>query len=442
MRRPGWWLGPHLRFAPGPGRFSGLVLPLVLATMVVLGLMAFAVHTMRQQSYKNIGWLDGYLRAVAVGEACYSRVVSRLQSKPWGDRWFKDSVKSDTGTWEGGHYEYLIGNVPARNLEAELLVFTYMGDNKVTMYWRLKADPFTLSPYRQVKTDFFTLLDPGTPNNAAGLGAVSNHVNQLIDTRAANAPWHQGIRDQLAGSAGGSPSGPFTQLGLPLDGRLTSAIPAPEPSASPSPLPSGISGPGLSDPPTVPGFPTTNPPDNGPAKPETLDLLAQTRRDLQDALDGVRTARGVFGTYLDTKLNALRTSYQQCCTTTGCPTQADACACLAGLDATQAARNDLTSRIDSCEQTLKAMADKMNAASPAPGPTQDKADELIAEAKAAMECSKNLCSAVVNLAQSLNPAVARCGQVFVQPPTNYDADGNLTYAPEPTSCGIPSNAGP
>lgn len=215
----------------------GFVLPLAFSIIGLLVIGVAGVHLMTRQTYRELEKLDGFLRAVTVAEACYQKQVGRLESLPWGERWFKGSPDTGNGSWMEGSYQYLIGDGD-RDLEADLLVRAESDGSKVVMYWKLRADGTTLNPYRRVRATYFTYVDPATPVSGSGLSGLIPGLQESMQQREGNREWAEGVESRI---------GPGTGLNE-LPGLLGYSPEPPSPGGILPPTPEGV-------PPIPPGPP-------------------------------------------------------------------------------------------------------------------------------------------------------------------------------------------
>lgn len=272
-----------IRFA---ARRKGIVTAFALGLLAVLFVAAIAVHLMTRQSYRELARLDAFLRATAVAEACHDRVLARLETRPWSERWFKGSFSTGDGTWNDGRYEYLLAD-GQRPAEADLLIRAHWEATRIVVFCRLQADPESLSPYRRVRTVYYGRESPETPLAPPGLQTLRERVDDQLALRAYNRGWDEAREIQIlrAPSPGaiadilGSPPGPPIPPGPPPVDEEPAGIPAappgpPDPGpadATPAPAPPNpvgiVAGPtGLTDgpspirPPPAPAAPPASPP--------------------------------------------------------------------------------------------------------------------------------------------------------------------------------------
>ncbi|MBI4865827.1 MAG: hypothetical protein HY816_02635 [Candidatus Wallbacteria bacterium] len=270
-----------------------MVSAIALATMLLLALMGMVVHMLGRQTYSELMRIDGFLRAVAVGEACHARLLARLESVPWEQRWFRGDSDAGSDDWKDGTYDYLLADGPGP-FEADLLVRSVALRSRVVLFWRLRADPFTLSPYRQIQTLFYMHADPDTPVSLGGLQTLRQQVESALAEREANREWAEEMErraapvDDVARLA--------TLLGIAADPPIPDFIPPAQRGRPPSPL-AARSGPSATPAlPAIPSFPAPAGTPNPPAQPPNVQQLAGTR-------ERIRSRRVALGTRLN-ELNA------------------------------------------------------------------------------------------------------------------------------------------
>lgn len=257
----------------------GMVLGICFLVLMLLGLMVGTIHMMSRQSYTELKRVDGFLRAVAVGESAFTRLLSRLESEPWARRWFKDSPDVGTGTWEDGRYEYVIGNA-SKPLEADLGVRATAEKSTVMMVWRLRADPATLAPHRRLRTVYFGYGDPSTPPGTSVLGPIGAVIDTAIATREGNRPWANEKEIELRGQPG--LPGVGVVLGLPGTPVVPDVLLPPVPGGPPR-----DQGPVVGGGPTPPPVPTFPPPVVGGTtlpNPETATELSLAEREMEETM--------------------------------------------------------------------------------------------------------------------------------------------------------------
>jgi hypothetical protein len=204
------------------GRRGSIVLLVCLTIMILLCGVGFFIHQMSRQSYREFRRLDGFLRAVSVGEACYLERLSKLSEKPWSERPFKGASETDEGTWQDGEYEYLLLDGPGP-FEADLLVKASAEDSDVVLYWRLTADPFTFSPYRQIRSTYFSHESPETRLDVPSIGALRQKANQVMADRERNGKWADGKITEVASSS--NPNDIAQALGTSGDREIPNQVP-------------------------------------------------------------------------------------------------------------------------------------------------------------------------------------------------------------------------
>ncbi|MBI4860759.1 MAG: hypothetical protein HY815_10935 [Candidatus Riflebacteria bacterium] len=407
--------GPAGTGAPrSPGSKNGMAIPIAIGVLLILALLAFAVYTIRRHSYRGIGWANTYLRAVSAGEACYTRLISRLAGSSWESRWFANGRDAGGDSWMGDSYTYLLADRPP--LEAELVVWGRCDNHEVPMYWRLRADPNTLSPYRQVKTVYFTFLSPAQA--AVGLGPLSTTIDQAIQVRDGNATWHQTVRGRLMETGG--PAGPLTVLNIPAATEAVGQIQPLSPSGNPTPVDPGTGALGNLSPPAVPGLPVDQggavPP--GPrATPETVRTFATTRDKVERALDNVKNLGVKFSQIFPGRFAELRDRLKDCASVTcgggaiSISSGSRAC-CDCYADVRRLSGQVLATRaaLEECIQGLSRVASAMDSAATTPGPSESRANELIGRANSVMTCEQQSCQQVRQLVGAINRAASPCGR--------------------------------
>ena len=413
-----------------------MALPRALTILTLLAAMALTVHLLSRQTYKGLGKIDGFLRAVAVGEACYTRTIARLEGAAWEHRWFRGKPSYDEGTWGGGSYQSVIGE-GSKPLQAELLVRARSDENQVLLYWRLTADVSTLSPYRRMRTSLFSYQDPLTPMTAAGLGAITALVDQAAATREKNRPWEAATEAKLLGDP--QPGNLPPALGLTLP-PPPSVIPPPVDGGASTPL-TGRTGP-VSDP-SVP-MPPLPPPVAGPlpatgqqivdlanlkaALAKDADGLGRASNYMYGAIGAADTPGNTKGGYVDSsgikqpsKLvqiqNAVNAAASACpCppTTSSAPNCATAiCPCVATMAnlSQQAATMlaGLEGEAQGCQDQIDQLNNDIAAAAQPPGPTQAQAQALLDRGQGITTCVSNFATAVQAQVSTLATSASACG---------------------------------
>lgn len=380
----------------------GVVLPIALAIVVVLGLAVVAVFVMRRASYRSLDFIDSYLGAVSVGEAAHIDVVARLESAPWEERFFRGAPAAAEKAWGPGSYEYLVADADAP-LEADLVVFAKVKSVDVSMYWRLRAQPGSLIPYRRIRTVIFANLPPGTRARPGALTGTLPGIRDALRRRGANLPWVEGKQGELTRDP--APVPVATALGIPRDGAVDALIRAPNPGGSPEPVEPRVSAGAAAVPPPLPSLPR---PAGGaqPATPGTMVSLANVRRSLADALDKAKKALRAYDMFMAGSLGSVLAALRADCAA-GIQ---QACACESAASAAQARAAAVRANIQSCISRIEGVQREIDDAAAVPGPTQDRAERLLADAQSAEACGGNLCGDVKDEVSAANAAVASCGR--------------------------------
>ncbi|MBI3890118.1 MAG: hypothetical protein HY303_01160 [Candidatus Wallbacteria bacterium] len=270
-----------------------MISAIAIATLVLLALMGLVIHMLSRQTYSELLRIDGFLRAVAVAEACHARLLARLEGAPWEQRWFKGSSDAGSDDWKDGTYDFLIADGP-KPFEADLLVRAVALRSRVVLFWRLRADPFTLSPYRHVQTLFFTHAESETPVTLPGLDRLRREVDDAIGVREGNRGWAEDTERRFEPVAQVGQIASI--LGVPAAPPIPDSIPPVtpgQPSSPQAPRSGPEAAPSL---PALPAFPLPGAVPNPPATPPGLQQLAGTRAR-------VRNRRVAFRTRMD-ELNA------------------------------------------------------------------------------------------------------------------------------------------
>lgn len=397
--------GSRDRGIPAGRRARGMVLPIALAIMAVLAVVTMAVYTLRQQTYRGLSFLDGYLDAVAVGEACFVEVVERLGATKWSERWFKAGASSGEGSYMDGTYDYMIADAP-RLGEVDLVVWARNADSEVTMHWRLLVDPYTLSPYREIRTIYFGYGSKGMAAGG-GLAELQALVGPALEERETNRPWAEDLQARVLGSDPGQIPG---VLGIPENGMILDEIPSPTKGGTPRPVPPvtiGRSGAELGTPGGNPGgpgpAPTPTPAPGSPATPTTSVALADSVAQLQDlssqydqALDFLRGALA--------KLDKLEGPLDMAAGL-GIP---GASTCRKGYDRVVSRTRSTLSSVEQSQQQLESQSSRSVAAMGPPAPTQEQAQAQSQEAQDLIARTPDPCDSVNQLVQDAESILQDC----------------------------------
>lgn len=237
-------------------RRGSMVLFLCLTVIVLLCGVGFFIHQVTRQSYREFRRLDGFLRAVSVAEACYLERLSELSEKPWSERPFKGGSETGEGEWLDGDFEYLLVDGPGP-FEADLLVKATAEESDVVLYWRLTADPFTFSPFRQIRSTYFSHESPDTRLDVGSLGALRQRANQVMTDRERNGRWSDGKIAEVGNST--NPNDIARALGTARDREIPNQLAAAQPGGPSLPISERVG------PPISPGsLPTLPLPDRNP----------------------------------------------------------------------------------------------------------------------------------------------------------------------------------
>jgi hypothetical protein len=400
----------------------GVVLPIALAIVVVLALSVLAVFVMRKASYKSLDYIDSYLGAVSVGEAAHTDVVSRLESASWEQRFFKDGPKTGDKAWGPGTYEYIVADADAP-LQADLIVFAKVKNVDVSMYWRLRAEPQSLLPYRRIRTMVFANLPDGTRPTPGALTGTLPGIRDALVQRGRNLPWVEDKQGELTRDSAPGPVG--TALGIPPIGAVDKTIPAPDGTSPPLAVQPRVDESSRAEPPDLPALPR---PSGGalPANPGTMQDLASMQRTLSEALGGAQKALRAYDMFVGAALGNAITALQADCTAGNLT----ACACATNASAVMASAAPVRAAIEDCISRIKAMQAQIDSAAAVPGPSQDRAEQLLADAQRVADCTEPLCGDIKTVIEAANAAVAPCqGNVAT-------VKSDATPAGTMTTCGM------
>jgi len=178
---------------------AGMTLALALALILVLGTFGVIVRILSHSAYREIDVISQHMKALAVGEAGFATVVTRLSATPWSQRWFKGApdVQFDVPT-AGGSYEYLLRDtkdpVPISTgqlglnspNQADLLVRATCEKSTVTMFWRLTVPDKSLDSVSRVIPLIYSVFSTKGPLSTSTADSLASLVDDMIRRRDAN----------------------------------------------------------------------------------------------------------------------------------------------------------------------------------------------------------------------------------------------------------------
>lgn len=395
----------------------GIVLPVTLAIAVLLGIMGGSVWMLSRQTYREVEKLDGFLRAVSVGEACFSHLMQRLESKPWEERWFKTEPDQGSGSWLDGTYEYLISDAELPN-QADLLVRATWSQTSISMYWLVRAEPDSLSPHRRMKVAHFAhaVGDPDVSYSA--LDALRDVARDGEAQREANREWADSREGEIQSATGGASI--VRAIGGVGD-DVVDQMPR-----STVPPPGGGAGPRVPTP-QVPPPPQRR---SQPAEPMTLDTLTLCREELraakanmpylQSAVSGaqqtISTSQGKFDQYKKSceDWRRKKKEYEEC---QACPPDAS------GSKPTCTPPGEEPAGDGGCDEAKVAQCEaRMNDLNTHSAPLQSSSNELLG------------CSIQVDTSISVIDSLASSSKLVAQ----STAQSNLEQCKEANTCASPS----
>ena len=176
---------------------------MVIGLLLTLACFGGVVILLSHSAYREVDVLDAHLRALAVGEAAFSEIVTRLSATSWPERWFRGApdVQFDVPI-AGGTYESLLRDAVAFPASVNPLIqrwggaphqvdlfirATYRGST-VAMLWRLVMVSDSLESFRRVLPVVFTFEPEGARANAGQVDPLVQNLAQLQQQRNQNDP--------------------------------------------------------------------------------------------------------------------------------------------------------------------------------------------------------------------------------------------------------------
>lgn len=245
---------------------SGTTLVVVMAIALLLAVQIYIVMTYTMGGFRHVERVNAHVRAIYVGESAFSRILARLKTTRWEDRWFKAAPASETDVaLAGGTYSSFVNTASEKPDKLVDVWIDARYDGSVsTMYYRVSYADDTLDFSAQVHPQFFTFLGPRDPNPISGLlppsvVLIQDQIKKQKDNEPKAIAAIKGIGRAVdlpgAGAALGidfpgppmdetrAPGPPAMPQGAYLDGVRTSLVglppPPPPPPPPPAPAPPG-----------------------------------------------------------------------------------------------------------------------------------------------------------------------------------------------------------
>jgi len=238
-------------------RKAGLVLPLVILAVIVLGTMVVSFSTMNRSFRGQVEVVNKRETTFVIAYSAYSNILAKIYMGPWSKRYFLNGAIQEIGIpLFGGEYESFVENGP-KEFQADIYIkSTFEGLTKL-YFWRIIFQDDILDITNRIQPLFFGTFPPDQMPDTNG-GFLAGKINQLLKKRAENQPKaipkgiqissSPNIRDVVKILSARSPNSP------PLVDPRQSEGPSSEPPVNP-PIPES--------PPEV-----VNPPVNPPSKTE------------------------------------------------------------------------------------------------------------------------------------------------------------------------------
>jgi len=200
----------------------GMAIVVVLSIVVLLAAFAGLVSLLSSSAHREVDVLNGYLRAVGVGECAFAELFSRLSSIPWCRRWFRQApdVQRDLAIADGT-YGYLLRDTPSSSpstrgfpdaKRADLLIRSTWHNSTVVMFWRLTFPEDSLEGVRRIVPELFTFTSDSIPTKPEAQDPLVTRVDEIVRQRQTNDARTRPIADQVR--TGASPSVIAGALGI------------------------------------------------------------------------------------------------------------------------------------------------------------------------------------------------------------------------------------
>lgn len=272
-------------------RRHGSTLVIVLAIALLLASQIYILMVFSSGSFRHTEKTMDHVRAVYIGESAFARVLARLKSAAWRDRWFKDApVEERDVSLADGTYSSHVSTVddPTQKL-VNVWIQARRETSIAVMYWRVRYTDDSLDFNSQVYPRFFTFLSPDDPSPfEEGLAPSLIFVQNMIDRQSSNQTAARALVGELeaipdfAGVARRlrlpppadrvidvtrplvgpaidqarylqQAAGTLANAALSLPVAAPTAVPTPQPVATPPPTPTPTPPPGTPTPTPTPG---------------------------------------------------------------------------------------------------------------------------------------------------------------------------------------------
>lgn len=175
---------------------------IVLAIALLLASNIYILMVFSSGSFRHTEKTMNHVRAVYIGESAFARVLARLKSAAWKDRWFKDGPveERDVALADGTYSSYVgTSDDPTQKL-VNVWIQARQETSLAVMYWRVMYSDDTLDFNSQVYPRFFTFLSPDDPTPFdAGLAPSLVFVQNMMDRQRGNETNARALLTELEG---------------------------------------------------------------------------------------------------------------------------------------------------------------------------------------------------------------------------------------------------
>src|SRR5437868_15045683 len=117
----------------------GNTLVIVLGLALLLAVQITIVNTLSMGGFRHLNRVNAHVRAIAVGESAFARILARIKAAPWEQRWFATAPKAEASVpLLGGSYASYISTVASPEKQADVWIQARFEGSVAVMFWRVR----------------------------------------------------------------------------------------------------------------------------------------------------------------------------------------------------------------------------------------------------------------------------------------------------------------
>ncbi len=166
---------------------TGIVFPLILFALVAMTFLAFFLQSMSSGYATQVAHCDEVVRCHAIANSLKSRVLARIGSKPFAERFFaKAPFLENRSGFMGGDYDLFVTDSPGKYQQIDIWIMVKFARVRRQYFWRYQHSPTLLDAAGRTMLLLFAPVDPDEKSLPADYGQVTKDIEKILENRKTN----------------------------------------------------------------------------------------------------------------------------------------------------------------------------------------------------------------------------------------------------------------